>query len=436
MRNLFTFLICLLLNGLVSADPLIFPDSAEEYFTDNTLRYEDYIYKNNIRTVQLSSDPSILSDAIIKLNSEEKLFLSFDDLDSDYKVYSYSIIHCNAKWEPSDLLTAEYLDGFAENPISTYRFSRTTLQRYTHYSTSFPSEDLKLTKSGNYLLKVYTNNNPEKLAFTKRFMVFEEKAEVNISVHAPTIVADRNFKQEIDFTINFNSTDISNPYQEIFPVLLQNGRWDNAITGLEPGFVKDQQAVYDFEEGNVFKGGSEFRWFDTRSLRYQSERIQKIEKDSNSMYNVWLMPDEKRTYKRYVGSNDINGKFLIKTTDGGSDDVDAEYAWIHFFLPWDPPTQEGNMYVFGAFCNWRCQPETRMKYNYSLKGYEATIFLKQGYYNYQYVLLRDNDKAADDFFVEGMHQETENEYTLLVYYHRQGSWIDELVAAKKANSKL
>jgi hypothetical protein len=410
------------------------PDTTE-YFSENTLRYEDRVYKKNIRTAQLSSDPSVLANAIIKLNSEDKLYLSFDDLDGDYKVYSYTLIHCSAKWEPSNLLVAEYLDGFAENQVSSYRFSRTTLQRYTHYSTDFPNDGLKLTKSGNYLLEVYIDSDPTKIAFTKRFLVYEEKADVSVSVHAPTIVADRNFKQEIDFTVNFNSADIVNPYQEIFPVIMQNGRWDNAITGLQPNFVKDQQAVYDFEEGNVFSGGSEFRWFDTRSLLYQSERIQSIEKDSNSIYNVWLMPDERRTYKRYVSSNDINGKFLIKTTDGGSDDVDADYAWVHFFLPWDPPTTEGNLYVLGAFCDWRCQPECRMTYNYKFKGYEASLFLKQGYYNYEYVMLRDNDKSADDFFVEGMHQETENEYTVLVYYHRQGSWVDELAAVKKVNSR-
>ncbi|MDQ3109623.1 MAG: DUF5103 domain-containing protein [Bacteroidota bacterium] len=420
---------------LYSVPSFAFSPDTTEYYSATSIRYEDRVYAKNIRTAQLSADPSVLANAIVKMNSDDRLYLSFDDLDSDYKVYYYTIIHCSAKWEPSNLLVSEYLDGFAENQVSRYNFSRTTLQKYTHYSTEFPNDGLKMTKSGNYIVEVYLDNNPAKVVLTKRFLVYEEKADVSVIVRAPTIVADRNFKQEVDFTINFNSADISNPYQEIFPVIMQNGRWDNAITGLQPMFVKDQQAVYDFEEGNVFRGGSEFRWFDTRSLRYQSERIQHIEKDSNSIYNVWLLPDEKRTYKRYLNSNDINGKYLIKTTDGGSDDVDADYAWVHFFLPWDPPTTEGNMYVFGAFCDWRAQPEYRLKYNYALHGYEASVYLKQGYYNYEYVLLRDNDKAADDMFVEGMHQETENEYTVLVYYHKQGSWVDELVAVKKVSSR-
>ncbi len=407
-----------------------------EYFSDKTLRYEDHEYVKNVKTIQLSTDPAILAPAFINLTSDNKLYLSFDDLDGDVKVYSFTLIHCNAKWEPSNILVSEYLDGFAENPISDYRFSRTTLQRYTHYSINFPNDGVKLTKSGNYLLEVYTDNDPVNVVFTRRFLVYENKVSVDATVHAATIVENRNFKQEVDFNINYNSTEITNPFSEIYPVIMQNYRWDNAIVGLQPQFVKDQQLTYDYDDVNVFRGGSEFRWFDTRSLRYQSDRIQSIEKDSNSIYNVYLLPDEKRTYKRYVGTNDINGKFSIKTTDGGTDDVDADYAWIHFFLPWDPPTSEGTMYVFGAFSNFQCHTDCKMKYNYALKGYEASIFLKQGYYNYEYVLQRDNDKSADDFFAEGMHQETENDYAILVYFRRQGSWVDELVCVRRINSKV
>jgi hypothetical protein len=171
-------------------------------------------------------------------------------------------------------------------------------------------------------------------------------------------------------------------------------------------------------------------------LKYQSERIQSIEKDTIPQYNVWLLPDERRTYKRYVNSNDINGKFLVKTNDGGNADIEGDYAWIHFFMPWDPPTSDGNFYVFGSLSDWQCKPENRMTYNYSLKGYECSIYLKQGYYNYEYVLQGDKDKVADEFVAEGMHSETENDYTLLIYYRRTGSLTDELVCVRRINSRM
>ncbi|HEU4717121.1 MAG TPA: DUF5103 domain-containing protein, partial [Bacteroidia bacterium] len=279
------------------------PDSAEEYFSDKTLRYEDKIYVPEIKTVVLSPDPSVLAPPVISLNSTDVLYLSFDDLGADFKTYTYTLIHCTAKWEPSNALVSEYLDGFAQNPITDYQYSRSTLQKYTHYSASFPNENVKLTKSGNYLLKVYTDNDEDSIVFTRRFLVYENNVTVDASVHAATIVSDRNFKQEVDFNIGYNQADIANPYSQIYPVILQNFRWDNAISGLQPQFVKDGQLVYDYDDVNVFSGGNEFRNFDTRSLRYKSERVEDIEKDSNNLYHVYLLPDDKRAYKRFSTTN-------------------------------------------------------------------------------------------------------------------------------------
>jgi hypothetical protein len=410
------------------------PDSVD-YFSTNDLRYEDRVYVKNIKTAQLSSNENVLVPPIIQLNAEDTLFLTFDDLDGDRKNYSYSIVHCTASWEPSNILTSEYLDGFVQNPITDYHFSRGTIQQYTHYSLMFPNDDVKLLKSGNYLLKVFTDNDEDKIVLTKRFMVYEEKVTVEPFVHSATTVADTRYKQEVDFTLNYNPAEIANPYAEIKPVILQNYRWDNAITGLQPQFLKDQQLVYDYDDVNVFSGGNEFRWFDTHNLRLNSEHVDHIWKDSTNTYHVQLLPDERRSYKSYVTNSDIDGSYLVRTTEGTGGPTDAEYCWVHFFLPWAPPLTDGNLYLFGAFCDWQCRPDCRMTYNYGKRGYEASIYLKQGYYNYEYVFLKDNAKSADDVLVEGMHQETENSYLILVYYRRQGALTDELVGLKQTSSR-
>ncbi|HLG04454.1 MAG TPA: DUF5103 domain-containing protein, partial [Bacteroidia bacterium] len=247
-----------------------------DYYGDKTLRYEDRVYVKNIQSVQLSPDPAVMAPAIIRLGSagtEDQLILSFDDLDGDVKTYAYTLIHCSAKWEPSNILVSEYLDGFADNPVQDYRLSRNPIQRYTHYTLAFPNQQVKLLRSGNYLLKVYAGNNSDDVVITRRFLVYEEKVDLQVRVHAATIVADRNFKQEVDFTIRYSTGEITNPFAEITPVILQNGRWDNAVSGLKPQFLKDQELIYDYEDVNVFRGGNEFRWFDTRSLRLQTERV-------------------------------------------------------------------------------------------------------------------------------------------------------------------
>lgn len=405
-----------------------------DYVSERVIRYDDRVYESTIATVLLSPDPPTMLPPIIELNSEEKLFLSFDDLSGDMQQLSYTVVHCNAKWEPSDCSVSDYLEGFYEQEISNYDYSRNTLQRYIHYEASFPSDNFKLLISGNYLLKVFETGSQDSIVLTKRFMVYEKKVELAGDVHASTIVADRNYKQEVDFTVTYSTPDITNPFQEIYPVILQNGRWDNAITGLQPQFMLDKELRYDYEDVNVFKGGKEFRWFDTRTLRLSTERVEKITKDST--YHVYLLADERRTFKRYMNNADINGKYLVKTQDNHDDQIEAEYCYVHFFLAWPLQEMGGNMYVMGSMTDWQCTTKNKMTYNKEKRGYECVLYLKQGYYNYQYAFLKDGEIAADEYTAEGMNQETENDYWILIYLRKPGARTDQLIAVKRLNSRL
>lgn len=413
--------------------PSIVDTTTDDYYGNNAIRYDDYIYKSTIKTVQLHDESFELSQPILNLNSEEKLKLSFDDLDADLKNYSYTIILCNFNWEPSDLVAAEYIDGFAENTINDYRYSFNTLQNYTHYNAVFPNTTTRITKSGNYILKVFLDGNPDNIAITKRFMVYQNKLVINSKVTPASIISDRNFKQEIDFTINHTGHTITNPFADLNVVVTQNSRWDNAKTTLKPLFVKDAELVYDFDEDNVFTGDNEFRYFDIKSIRYQSDRIANVKTDSAGN-QVTLLPDEKRTFKRYYTYSDINGKFLIKIQEGNSSEVEADYCYVHFFLQYDAVLTDGNLYVFGAFNGWKCNQENLMHYNEKRFGYECALYLKQGYYNYEYAFLKDGVTAADNTLIEGMHYETENDYTIYVYHRQQGTFYDQLIAVKRLNS--
>ena len=130
----------------------------------------------------------------------------------------------------------------------------------------------------------------------------------------------------------------------------------------------------------------------------------------------------------------MNGNYLVKVQEGTTSETEADYCSVKFFLSSENVFMDGNIYVFGAFNNWQCTDENLMHYNPTRFGYECTLYLKQGYYNYEYVLLKPHETAADQTEIEGMHYDTENDYTIYVYHHPPGTYYDQLVGVKRLNS--
>lgn len=410
------------------------PDTSDDYYTDNFLRYDNHTYQKNIKTVQLINKAAEMSSPMIRFNSDDQLRLSFDDLDGGFKTYTYTIVHCNADWKPSDLSYNEYVNGFSENPLNDYHYSGgTTWQKYTHYQLFFPNENMVILKPGNYLLKVYQDNNADNLVLTRRFMVYDNRIYLAASFKTGGGLTDRLSRQGINFSIQYPGYDISNPY-DIKVMLMQNERWDNVLTNLKPVFLKDRELDYEFtDDQNEFNGGSEFRNFDMKSVIYHSGRMSNVTRE-NGLTHVYLTTDEKRNRERYSFANDIDGRMLVKIQEGTNSDIEADYCYVHFFLAYPDPEVEGNVYVLGGLTDWQCNANSKMTYNYTRKGYECTLFLKQGYYNYEYVLLSDGHDGADETLIEGSHYETENDYTIFVYYRTPATSYDQLIAVKRINT--
>ncbi len=410
------------------------PAKAENNNMDFFL-YGDFIHKNNIKTVLFNQKNFELSDPIIRLNSSDKLILRFDDLDADYKNYSYTIIHCDAHWKPSDLNNFEYIDGFYEDEIRDFRRSVNTRTPYTNYFLEFPSHNLRPTLSGNYILKVFVNGDRENVAFTRRFMVFEERVTVDGFVQQANLVRYRDRKQQVMFRISLGNYRVSNPYRDMKVVITQNGRWDNAIRHIDPKSIQGNTLVYDYEDKTLFEGGNEFRRFDIRSLRYLSERVNDI-RSSRRHWDVYLSKDHRRSFHRYVSDDDINGRFQISTRDARDDHTESDYAWVHFHLPMETTIPAGHIYVMGELTDWTFTEENKMNYNYGENAYELSLLLKQGYYNYKYAILVEEGATADILYTEGSHSMTENDYTIYVYHRETGDLYDRLVGMGPLNSSI
>ena len=403
----------------------------EVVIIEPTIIYKNETFNRQIKTVLCHNTIDELSLPIINLNSAEQLLISFDDLDTDIKDYYFTIIHCKSDWTASDLMQSEYIDGFTDEPITNYEFSFNTLQKYSHYSFNFPTEELKPLLSGNYVFKIYEQGG-ETIAF-KRFMVLETMLTIKAEVRRATLVDDRKTKHEIDFIIKHPNITIADPFSDIKVTIKQNNRGDNAITDLKPLFVKNNELIYDYQEDNTFWANNEFRHFDIKSLRYQSERIKEIIFDS-TYHHVYLFNDRKRPFDRYSIEPDINGKFLIKSQEGWKSSIEADYAFVHFTLPVDHISY-GELYVIGKFTNWQLEAANKLKYNADKMQYEASIYLKQGYYNYHYSLKDTTTNRVDVSFIEGTHYQTRNDYYIYVYYRAVGDRYDRFVGFLKTSSK-
>jgi len=412
-------------------DSLINKNSFVLSIKDTKTIYKNKIFYNNIKTFVCHKAKDEMSIPIINLKTNNKLIISFDDLDGDIKDYYYSIIHCDFNWYRSDLRKSEYISGFFKNPIINFESSFNTLENYTHYSFEFPCLEMKPLISGNYIFEIYEN---EKIVAHKRFMVLDTKISIKANAKKATLAEFRNTKHEIDFKIIHPGLKIDNPFSQVKVSIKQNNSEIDEINNLQPLFVKKDILDYNYDDGsNTFWGGNEFRNFDIRSLRFFSEKIRDISMDSNN-YNVFLFNDKKRAFNYYSILPDLNGNYFISTQESVEPKIESEYPFVFFSLP-IKKIQFGDVYITGKFSDWQIKEENRMVYNNIKKKYEKKIQLKQGYYNYAYAVYDSLTNFVDIQHIEGSHYQTKNDYFIYVYYKQINDSYDQLIGFLKISSK-
>lgn len=371
------------------------------------------VYDPDIRSVQLHHEDGPLLPPYFPLGSNKSLILRFDDLHGGYENYAYTIQHCDYWWEPSDLRPSEYIQGFYELSIQDVEQSFSSFQNYTHYSARWPNEMSRPILSGNYLLTVHPEGEPDEVIISRRIVVYEAMVSLDVNVKESTIVSERRHKQEVDFILKHPGFNIFDARRDIEVAILQNNRWDNAVTGLKPVFQRPNELVYDFGKENNFDGLNEFRWFDLKTIRFAALGTDSI-REKRDGWHIHLTPARRRAYEAYRTDNDINGNFLIRNDDF-DDHLEAEYAHVHFYLDVPQELPGAAIHVVGGFNDFRLTPETRMRWNKSRGFYELTDYLKQGYYNYMISVVTPDRLDGDLTIVEGNHQVTENAYTVFAY---------------------
>jgi Domain of unknown function (DUF5103) len=358
--------------------------------------------------------------------------LQFDDLFGNDASYFYEIIHCDYNWNPSDLQKREYLQGFDNQRIQESSSSFNTLQIYTHYKLSFPNATTQLKISGNYILKIL--NEDKEVVFSRKFILYEDVVSVPIQVKRARTLSNLDSKQNVEFTIKSNVINFQNPLKNIKTVLLQNGKFQTAITNIPPQYTIGNDLVYKYDTQTQFWAGNEFLYFDNKEIRVASNNISRID-SQKEIYNSYLFTNEARANSNYYNWQDVNGNFVVRKLFAENSDIEADYSWIYFSL--SAPTfrsADGSIYVTGMFNNYALTPENKMEYNSEKGIYEKAILIKQGFTNYEYLAVNPNGTIDQENAIDGNFYQTENEYTVLVYYRENTDRYDHVIGKGTATS--
>jgi hypothetical protein len=397
----------------------------------DSLQYIDRVYEKNLKTVRLHPSDWESGFPVLELYSDKVLSFNFDQIESEPEDYYYTFIHCTYDWKPSPIMYFEYAEGFEENRIDEYEDSQSSFVQYSHYELEIPNRDISFTISGNYLLVVYVKNDDgEKIVATRRFMIYEQMAEITGRVN-PGVISDyRTHYQKLDFTVSRKGLNIYDPERELKPVVIQNYQWNTAIYDFPFSFIDNDKVVYDWDDKVCFNAANEYRYFNFNNLELNSERVENIE-FKKPYYYIDLVLDKPEMFSPYRSVEDVNGSYVIRTNRFANNDfpeIQSEYAIVKFRLEYKMPLNNADVYLYGDLTNYSLDESNKMLYNLETGCYEKLLFLKQGYYNYRYLLVdKDPSKKPDHSYFEGSHQQTENDYLLFLYLRETGSSYDRLV---------
>ena len=404
-------------------------------YVENAVAQEAYrseIMRGDIKSLEVKVEGEIISTPYIELNGEKNIEISFDALHRSSGRFSYSIIHCDADWKKSALIPIEYMKGFNDIALEDFANSMNTMTHYTNYKLFFPNEDTQLTVSGNYAIQIYEEDNPRNIALTACFSIVEPLIEIDAFVSGKTDIDFNKAHQQVDFTINQKDIVISYPQTDLKIFVYQNNHLNDVRTNLQPMAITNKQLQYKHNRNLIFEAGNEYRRIEFLTHRYNGMGVESIG-FYNPYYHATLIPNRIRSNRGYLYDQDQNGRFFIRCSDCEDPDTEADYYVVHFSLA-SELLPDGDVHIFGDMFNNIIDNNSRMEYNAETESYEKSVMLKMGLYNFQYAFIDSEGTKVDLDIMEGNFFETENEYTIAVYYRPMGARFDRLIGVRNISS--
>jgi Domain of unknown function (DUF5103) len=383
----------------------------------------------NIKTISFTQNGQNVTPVFLLGDSFQ---FEFDDLFGNEANYYYTFVHCNYNWSPSELSRNEYINGFDDIRIQDYLNSFNTLQTFSHYWLSLPNAQTQFKVSGNYMLKIL--NEDKEVVLSRKFMLYENLASVPIQVRRARNSDAYYTKQNLDFAVKSNILSFQDPNKNIKVLLMQNGQLNTALNNIKPQYTIGNDLIYKYDAETQFWAGNEFLSYETKDLRVPGNGVSFVD-SKTGIYGSHLFSNFARANNIYTYFPDYNGNFLIRRLNSENLNIEADYSWIYFTLSAPAFFDKKDIYVNGMFNNYAISSDNKMEYNSQKAIYEKAIMIKQGFNNYQYVVADKDGNINNEKAIDGNFFQTENNYTVLVYYRDNVSRYDRIIGKGDANSK-
>lgn len=393
-------------------------------FTIFAIDTEQKIFRDDVKTLKVSNPVDFMSPPFLRLNSNDQLAINFDIISPSHEYLRYRILHCNYDWQPSLYNESDYLDGFNDFIIDDFAYSENTFINYVNYNIIISPQSLNLIKSGNYLLQIFPESQPDEIILQVRFSVSEEAVPVTAGLTTQTIKGANTGYQQLLISANLSDISNLNPYLDSKLQIEQNNDFHSLKNVQNPLRVESNKVIYEHLGDLVFEAGNEFRRFETVRTDYAGLNVDSV-KFIDKLWHAWIKTDTPKADGEYNYDSTQRGRFKIHEYNSTDPNLAADYIMVHFTLETEE-LLEGEIYIDGEFTQHQLTNNYKLRYNPGEKAYKLDLPLKQGSYNYRYVFV-PKDKNGSYNLIDGNKYETQNEYFIKLFFRQPGSKGDRLI---------
>ena len=351
---------------------------------------------NIVKSIKVTSEGHLKSNFIFDKN--DVININFDILGKKKDDYYYTITHCDYKWNSSNISKFEYIEGFDDIRISDYFFSQNTFQSYTNFNFQIPNQSLKIKIDGNYIIRVFDQNHNQ--IFERRIIIKNKIFNGIINITRSKEIIDSHYSQNLQVTFTNLGNVVFNSTSDYKLLIVKNNNLKSSKIFSIPRLQTGSKLIYD---NLKFEGGSEYLYFDSKNILLTSNEIRQV--DFKKIYNTKLYTDFQESI--YTLQPDLNGTFILNA-NCLEKNICADYSNVIFSLRTNK-NYENDIFIIGEFNNNILSEKYKMKKE-AKNYYTKDIVLKQGLYNYKYVIKTKNGfKDLMNFW------QTENNYKAILY---------------------